>query len=167
MASRRIVDPATLLRVAPLVASSFSVWYSWDQYMFLNIFLRAEHRQQANAILPTYFSAFFKPGLGLILGLYSLSIGTGVANAVSSACGPQSAPLYLAGVVFSVAHFTFVPWVKNHVYNIANDKGATGSVDELRKWLTVHSIRSLLVDIPGWLCFALAASNAVQVVRCD
>lgn len=107
MASRAFFDPVVLLRAAPLVSSTSTLWFSLDQYTFLNNFLDEEHREEANGLVPSYFKTFFPGGLARILLLYGVSISTGTANFWGR---PNVARRwYVAGTVLAVAHFAFVP----------------------------------------------------------
>ncbi|RYP81821.1 hypothetical protein DL770_005776 [Monosporascus sp. CRB-9-2] len=159
MASRQFFDPLTLLRVAPVVSSSAALWFSHDQYFFLKVFLRIEERDKVKPVVPAYFRKFFNGGLSRLLPLYAITIGTGIANSYSR---PAAAHLwYACGAAFALAHFTFVPavmWKVEHLANEENDAKGTGA-EYLKKWLDVHTIRSIVVDFPAWLVDPPAASK--------
>lgn len=107
MASRAFFDPITLLRAAPLVSSTAALCFSYDQYFFLNNFLRPEHRDEANSLVPSYFATFFMRGLPQLLMFYGVSIGAGAANVWGKPNGASR--WFAAGTALAFAHFAFVP----------------------------------------------------------
>jgi hypothetical protein len=162
MGEREFFNTMTLLRVAPLLTSSFQIWFSFDQFFFLSTFLHPRVRQKANGILPSYFDCFFRPGVGIILSLYTSTIGFGIANVLTRR--PKTSHLYAAGVAFAAAHFAFVPFVMDPVEALVEDRNKGQSTKDMQRWLSVHSVRSILVDFPGWACFLLATMNALKPV---
>lgn len=107
MASGAFFDPITLLRAAPLVSSTAALCFSYDQYLFLNNFLRPEHRDEANSLVPSYFATFFMRGLPQLLMFYGVSIGAGAANIWGKPNGASR--WFAAGTALAFAHFAFVP----------------------------------------------------------
>lgn len=107
MASKAFFDPIVLLRAAPLVSSTTALWFSVDQFTFLNNFLRPEHRDEANSLVPSYFKGFFPGGLARILLIYSISITTGAVNFRAKPNGAWR--WYAAGTALAALHFAFVP----------------------------------------------------------
>lgn len=166
MASKQFFDPLTLLRVAPVVSSSAALWFSHDQYFFLNAFLRIEEHEKAGSVIPLYFRKFFPAALVPIFTLYGVSIGTGIGNAWARPATTPAHIWYACGAAFALAHFTFVPavmWKIEHICNEENDDKGTAP-EYLRKWLNVHAIRSFLVDFPAWICFSIAALKSLKSV---
>lgn len=162
MASKQIFDPMTLLRVAPLVSSSFSLWYCVDQHLFFNNFIVPENRAKGSALLPSYWRSFLTPGLACIFSLYGVSIGTAAAN-LYLAPG-SSSTWYATGAGFAMAHFLFVPMVSKLIKAIVDDESKGQSWKEQQKWLRVHAVRSVMVDFPGWLCFLTAVLQSVKSI---
>lgn len=160
MASGLFVDPTTLLRVTPLVSSSAAAWFCIDQLMFWGNFVHPDVRDKSSDILPAYWNAHLPVGLTAIFSVYGVSFATGLANAFSKR-RPAGARLYLAGAALSLAHFLFVPWVSEHIRAMVHDGNP---VEHQRKWLRTHAIRSVLVDLPGWICFGLATLASVHAV---
>lgn len=161
MASGLFVDPTTLLRIAPLVTSSAAVWFCYDQHMYFGTFLHHDVRPKANDVLPAFWNAHIGRGLASIVGVYSLSCATGLANALSKVKirPAPGARWYLAGACFSAAHFLFGPWVAELIRAMVYDGNA---VESQAKWLRVHLARTFIVDIPGWFCFGLAVLHSVH-----
>jgi len=160
MASGLFTNPSTLLRIAPLMSSSCAVWSCFDQYVYWGNFLHRDVREKTNDFLPAYWDAHLWTGVSSIIAVYSVSFATGIANAYSKS-RPAGARLYLAGAAFSVAHFLFVPFVAENIRAMVYDGNA---VEDQRKWLRTHVIRSFFVDVPGWLCFGLAVLRSVKAI---
>ena len=161
MASKQFFDPLTLLRVAPVVSTSMSLWFCVDQYTFFKNFITPPVREKGNQILPLYWKHFLSKGLTSIFGLYGLSIGFGIANLYK---GANPSRLYAVGAAFSAAHFLFVPFVAPKIQAMSEGKDTDQNWDQQRKWLNVHAIRSLFVDLPGWVCFLAAASQSLVAI---
>jgi hypothetical protein len=71
-----------LLHIAPLLSTSFSLMFSWDQDFFLTLFLHPTISPQSDAILLGYFTPFFDQGGFIILGLYAIAVLTAGATLV-------------------------------------------------------------------------------------
>lgn len=163
MASGKFVDPVTLLRAAPLITSTVSLVFSFDQHLFLDVFLAPHHREQADGLVSSYFKTLFPRGLAVIFTSYPLSIACGACNLYAA---PQTAyPWFAAGTALALAHFAFVPkimWRVKAVYE--SDEKKSRATDDLAGWLNVHIVRSLAVDLPAWLCFATACLKSLTPV---
>jgi hypothetical protein len=159
MASRVVFDPVTLLRVAPVITSSFSLWYCWDQFMFFQNFIVPENRRLGSAFLPGYWKTFLTPGLTCIFTLYG---ATAMAAAGNIYRGSTAFWWYTAGVTLSVAHFTFAPFIIGPIEDIINDRAKGESWKDMQRWLRIHVARSLLVDFPAWVCYLLAAMQSLS-----
>ncbi|TPX10186.1 uncharacterized protein E0L32_001383 [Thyridium curvatum] len=162
MASKQFFDPLTLLRVAPLVTSTCSLWYCVDQDLFLGQFVKPHNREKGKEILPGYWKTFLSPGLAVIFGLYGASLGAGVANALRGR--PAVSRFYAIGAAFTAAHFLFVPLVMPKIQGMVDDEPKGQACEHQQGWLKVHRIRSLVVDLPGWLCFLAAALESVKAI---
>jgi hypothetical protein len=163
MASGTIFDPLALLRLTPTISSSFSLWYCVDQYLFLANFTSPANRLKGSEILPQYWRSFLRPGLTVIFSLYGTTIGSAIANLY---LGPptSSSRLYTIGTCFAAAHFAFAPLVSGLIKAIVEDESKGQSWKSQKKWLRIHAIRSVVVDLPGWVCFLMAALQSVTVV---
>ncbi|KAK1767709.1 hypothetical protein QBC33DRAFT_55676 [Phialemonium atrogriseum] len=159
MASGQVFDPLVLLRVAPLVTSSFSLWYCVDQHMFYNNFIIPTNRAKGNDILPSYWKSFLAPGLGCIFSLYGLSGGAAIANTYAAA---GTSRWYGIGAVFTAAHFLFVPAVSKAISAMIKGENKGDIWKHLQRWLRLHALRSIFIDFPGWLCFLTAAMQSLK-----
>ncbi|RSL53419.1 hypothetical protein CEP54_010436 [Fusarium duplospermum] len=52
-------DPLVALRAAPLVSTTCSLLYAWDQHFFLGLLNRPENRATSKPLLQSYFTTFF------------------------------------------------------------------------------------------------------------
>ncbi|KAI0026160.1 hypothetical protein F4780DRAFT_774356 [Xylariomycetidae sp. FL0641] len=178
MASGKFVDPMTLLRLAPVISSTCSLWFSLDQQLFVSALItpsRPPHsshhnnttnnndRMPANAdrFIHAYFHNFFWAGTLRVVGLLGATFWTSVALRWWSPPS-SSRPWHVAGAALAAAHLLFVPLVAPHVRDVMDD-GAAKAVDEsdaVRAWLRVHAVRTFTVDLAAWACCVVAAAKA-------
>ncbi len=59
----------------------------------------------------------------------------------------------------------FVPWIAPVVKSIRDGEGKNEgeAARELGNWLRIHRVRSLGVDLPGWLCFLCGVLSVVRL----
>ncbi|KAL4914100.1 hypothetical protein BDW62DRAFT_149238 [Aspergillus aurantiobrunneus] len=163
MASGLILEPYALLRTAPLVTSTCSLWFSLDQDFFLDIFLHADHRTRSNDLLPSFFGVFFRRGVARVIGLLALTISAGSYNILvdrqqqHGAGSQRSLFWYTAGTVMAASHLLFVPGVAPKIQAIVEDQSKGQSTRDLERWLTVHRVRTWTVDLAAWACFVVGA----------
>lgn len=159
-----------ILRVSPLVLSSASLMFSWSQDIsfraFLHHSLRNDPAHPSGNVLPRYLPAFMKPGLwgiGLTyLPATALCIVNGLSNQTSEVRG-----FYLAGAVFSIAHFCWGPSMFAILRRIGDPQTAgVPNEDALETWLPRHHSRTLLVNVPAFLCiFAATLATITEGLR--
>ncbi|KAI5295433.1 hypothetical protein KEM52_001400 [Ascosphaera acerosa] len=132
-----VLRSGELMRLAPLLATTTTLHYAWDEHYFLTIFkaLRTKtsraHAGHAsargsdgpeplaeplpvNTIVPHYFADFFRgSGIGLLLGLNAVTMGTAYHNLRNPLIsgGSRRWWLYAAGLGFTVLHFICMPLV--------------------------------------------------------
>ncbi|RLL96039.1 hypothetical protein CFD26_105597 [Aspergillus turcosus] len=160
MASRMIFDPLVALRLAPLISSTCSLWFAWDQHLFLSIFVSPENRSFSNQFVPTYFRTFFRRGLTWVLVLLGLSLSTAGLNIVTDGASlraRQSLQWYAAGAAFATGHVAFAPFVAPKVRAISEDHSQGQSTRDLEAWLRLNRIRMFTVDLAAWVCFGVGA----------
>lgn len=61
-------NPLTALAIAPLVSSTCTLWYAFDQHHFLSIFTMRPG-DELEKVIPEYFTRFFAAGLPRVLVL--------------------------------------------------------------------------------------------------
>lgn len=170
MASGAFFNPRTLLLVTPLVSSTCSLWFAWDQDFFLKIFTRppVEHKQ-ADAILPTYITGFFGSGPWAVVSLIGTTFWTSLAavwleRPLLRSRG--STAFYAGTAALALGHLVYVPAVAWKLKNLMDDTCAeegTDNVGMLRRWLSVNMTRMLTTDIGAWLCAVVAISRTLAV----
>ncbi|KAI0595291.1 hypothetical protein F4775DRAFT_595385 [Biscogniauxia sp. FL1348] len=62
---------SAILPLVPVVSSTCSLWFAWDQYEFLTLFRKPDLQPLSNKLLPSYFTSFFNRGAPRVLGLLS------------------------------------------------------------------------------------------------
>ncbi|KAI5866083.1 hypothetical protein GGS23DRAFT_367624 [Durotheca rogersii] len=167
MASRRLFDPVTLLRVAPLLTSTATLVHAGDAHLFLStlVGLRPQ-RPKVNELAPRYFESFFWRGLPLIFLGYGASVALGVANYVALRRAASVSAWYAGGSVLALAHFAFVPKIMWRVKDaIDADEAPDGpGAQAIQRWLNVHYARMALADFPAWTCFFVAALKVLKPI---
>ncbi|KAL6232481.1 hypothetical protein BDW75DRAFT_19527 [Aspergillus navahoensis] len=166
MASGLFFDPIKLLRMAPLVTTTASLMYAWDEHWFLSGFLRPEYKQHSDAMLPRYFRRFFEQGIWIIASLNTVTLTSSITNLlvdrpVLDRLG--SSRWYWAGLGFTVCHFLFVPLIAYPIRDIMEDRSKGASTKDLKRWIDIHRIRVLVADLPGWLSFFAAVLTTFQL----
>lgn len=153
-----------LLRVSPLILSSASLMFSWAQNIFLRAFLHPSLRDDpahpSGMMLPRYMPVFLQPGLWGIALTYIPATITCTLNGLMSNQSPEVRRLYLAGAMFSTAHFLWGPTMLALLNRISDPKKpGVANEEALAVWLPNHHTRTTFADIPAFLCI-LAATVA-------
>lgn len=168
MASDFFFDPLKLLRVAPLLTTTSTLVYAWDEHWYLSGFLHSEHqhREETKKILPGYFRRFFEQGVFIIAGLNTLTISTAITNLLTDR--PvlnhlRSSRWYWAGLGFTICHFLFVPLIAYPIRDIMEDRSKGNSTKDLRRWIDIHRIRVLMADLPAWISFLGAVLSTISL----
>lgn len=165
MASKAFFDPVAALRAAPLLTSTCSLWFAWDQHFFLHIFNKPELRAKSNDLLPTYFRFFFRGGVTRVLVLISLTLSSSFATCFvnhDSHWANGSLRWYTAGMALAASHLAFVPAVAPKIQAIIEDSSNGQSTNDLDEWLKIHTWRGLTVDLAAWACFVVATVRNLQ-----
>lgn len=149
-----------LLRVSPLVLSSASIMFSWAQDIvfkaFLHPSLRGDPGHPSGKMLPRYLPAFMKPGLWGIGLTFLPSTALCIANGMSGQ-SREVRNLYFAGAVLSIAHFCWGPSMFRILARISDAKTAgVANENAVEAWLPRHRQRTLLVNVPAFLCILTA-----------
>ena len=163
MASGLFFDPLVALRAAPLVSSTCTLLYAWDQHLFLSNFNLPETRVQSKPVISPYFKAFFRRAIWQVLGFITVTASTSVLNlytARPSLKSHGSASWYTAGAVLSVGHLLFVPIIAPKVQGLV-EYTKEDSNDVLDRWLSINAIRSLTVDLAAWVACVVAVGKTL------
>ena len=149
-----------LLRLSPLVISSASLMFSWSQDISLGAFLHPSLRNDpahpSGKLLPRYLPAFMSPGIWGIGLTYPPATVICVINGLSGQTR-EARTLYFAGALFSIAHFCWGPTMFAILGRIGDVKSAgVPNENALKEWLPRHRARTLLVNVPAFLCILAA-----------
>lgn len=166
MASRLFFDPLTALRAAPLVSSTCTLLFAWDQHLFLSLLNSPspEIRSKSKPLLRPYFSIFFRRGLLMVLTFILASTASAAANLRVRSDGLRargSFAWYVAGAALSAGHLAYVPWIAPSVRDVVE---ATGEdvIEKLDGWLALNWRRMVTVDLGAWIAFGVAVAGTLR-----
>ncbi|KAF2170722.1 hypothetical protein M409DRAFT_63803 [Zasmidium cellare ATCC 36951] len=167
-----------LLRLLPLISSTVNVQFANDEYQFLTSWteLPLDKQIPAREVLPNWSTSWQSRGLWQALIGLSVPIIAGVANHVllrpATAASIFQDPLlsgldganvsaarwYLAGSIFSFLHFAFGCKALRLLAQMASDdaKNRKSNIESVAQWLRMHRMRTLLTDLPAFVCFIVA-----------
>ncbi|KAM4057563.1 hypothetical protein HRG_009198 [Hirsutella rhossiliensis] len=173
MASRLFFDPLVALRAAPLVSSTCSLLFAWDQHFFLGLLNRPENRPHSRPLLRSYFSSFFRRALPFVVVTIAASTWLGIGNLYArpdALVASSSLRWYAAGSALAAAHLLYVPAIAPSCRAlICADGPAAGADDDvnayLDDWLTVNARRMLTVDLAAWAAFVVAVTRSLPHSR--
>ena len=155
------VLPLAVVRLLPLLSSTVSLMWAADEYMFLSAWLSPSYRDQANALLPAWFSVWGAMGSKVLFSSFPLSLAAAMANALTSAAAPR---WYAIGLCFVMAHFAYAPTALKWLAAFRKDEPDRRPTESLRSWVDMHVLRSLTADLPALVCFATALVESMQHV---
>ncbi|KAI0536060.1 hypothetical protein GGR58DRAFT_503691 [Xylaria digitata] len=154
-----------ILHLVPVITSTSSLWYAWDQYEQMTVFCQPELKGLSNQTLPQYFTLFFNRGVPRVLGLLATTAlsCTAILRYSSSALLREQGAFrwYVAGFSLAVGQMAWAPSVLPPVRAIEHD-AKDKNVSQLEKWLRLHVWRSLPVDIGAWICCVVATSKSLS-----
>lgn len=170
MASRQFFNPmvAVALGATPLVSSTCSMLFAWDQQFFLSMLNRpAARRASSRPLLQPYFTEFFRRGLPFVVGCIGVSFWSGLGNLHfnrTELTTRGSFWWYAAGTALATAHLLFVPAIAPSCQAIMDESDDAADPNEgLDEWLTVNAYRSLTVDLAAWAAFVVAVVKTLRV----
>ncbi|EME49245.1 hypothetical protein DOTSEDRAFT_68122 [Dothistroma septosporum NZE10] len=163
--------------VLPLCTSAATVGLALYQYPVFMSFLVADESGKtiAGRPLSKFWQPMVKRGRALIAGLaLSSSVGGALAarwlRTHSTLETTDVSQWYIAGTVLAAAHLASLPIIAQPVSRIMDAANASSedAAEEINKenmktWFTIHTVRTLLVDLPALWCFAEGASLAFWV----
>lgn len=179
MASGTFFSPQKTLLLAPVVSSTCSLLFAWDQHIFLNLLTHPELSDRTNAILPTYWRVFFPRGLAQVVSFLGITTWTSIGAVVYHKALLQkrgALPWYVASATLAVAHLVFVPFVAPAIKYIMEDEGGRSrerkvaepgnrNVDMQSKWLGYNMVRMLTTDLGAWVCCLVGVMKTFDVVE--
>ncbi|KAG8161792.1 hypothetical protein KVR01_008779 [Diaporthe batatas] len=148
----------SFLHLAPVVTSTVSLWFAFDQYFFLGIFLHKDVELRAKHVLTPYWNTMINTGLGYVVAPLFCTIASTAAILNNTPTGLLQAKGSYACAAFAAGHFAFVPAVLPKIRGLSNG----GLTPVLRQWMRVHVSRSLTVDFLCWATAVVAAAKTLS-----
>ncbi|KAH9950087.1 hypothetical protein B0H21DRAFT_23241 [Amylocystis lapponica] len=143
-----------LLHLTPVLSATAALTFAASEYWTLLPWLKPDTQPQA---LSKWFDQWFRYGTAGVVVFGTASLVGGYASWRDTVGGARA--LYKYGIFFAVGHFAFVPPVSQCIKRLVY--GPTDSKDELRLWLKLHTARTVLTDLPAFLCFLGAYLHTV------
>ncbi|KAK7742651.1 hypothetical protein SLS63_000216 [Diaporthe eres] len=126
----------SILHLVPVVTSTVSLWFAFDQYFFLGIFLHKDVETGAKHVLTPYWNTMIGTGLGYVVAPLVSTIASTVAILSTTSAGllrdKGSYSWYVASAFFAAGHFAFVsailPKIRNLEIVVSYDTQTLGGV---------------------------------------
>jgi hypothetical protein len=154
MASIHLRDPIKLLRISPLILSTVTLTFAGCEAHFYSVFLHDNHRAKSNTLLPSWWKVNFGRMIPYFLATYALNIILSITNLLTRShdfAASGAKPWYVLGTMGAVAHFLFARLDFYYARDITEGGAKGKSVESMKNWLSMHTIRMLVADIPGWV----------------
>ncbi|ROT36439.1 hypothetical protein SODALDRAFT_335540 [Sodiomyces alkalinus F11] len=152
----------SILHLVPVITSTVSLWFAFDQFFFLGIFLNKKVEPYTKEVITPYWNTMINTGLpAIILPLLgtiasTTAILTTTSEEVLRAKG--SFGWYIASTALAAAHFGFVPIIMSQIKGLQNG----GLTPVLRRWMVIHVTRSVTVDLFCWITCIVASSMTLS-----
>jgi len=143
-----------LVRLLPVLSSTASVVFAISEYQTLIPWLG---RDLPSKHLSSWFNRWFRLAVVGVL-VFGVTSTWGGYLGWRGTVGTASA-LYKYGTCFALGHFAFVPSISRCIKRLVY--GPTDAKEELRLWLKIHTVRTLVADIPAALCFVGAFLHSI------
>lgn len=152
----------SILHLIPVVTSTVSLWFAFDQYFFLGLFLHKGVEPGAKHVLTPYWNTMIDTGLGYVVAPLIGTIASTIAILSTTSAellrAKGSYPWYIAGAVLAAGHFAFVPAVLPKIRSLSSG----GLTPALRQWMRVHVTRSVTVDLFCWVACLVATAKTLS-----
>jgi hypothetical protein len=176
MSGTFLTHPKTLL-LAPLLSSTCSLLFAWDQHIFMHILTHPELSDRCNAILPTYWRVLFPRSLPQVVSLLGVTTWASVAAVVhhgSLLRKTGALHWYVGSAVLAAGHLVFVPLVAPAIKYMMEDEGGRPrerklaepghrNIDMQGRWLGYNMLRMLTVDLGAWVCCLVGVVKSFNV----
>lgn len=164
MASGLLFDPLKLLRLAPLITSTATLMYAHDQHLFFGAWTHESYRKEANTFLPRWFKICLQRAIAIIFTFYPITMILAGANIfLGDPANQKATNFYYSGLAFTFGHFLFGKWAMRLLGAIENDESKGNSTTDMRSWLAMNMIRSVTVDLLGFLSYLMAAMASLKL----
>lgn len=152
----------TILHIAPIVCSTISIWFAFDQWFFLRIFLKKDIEPQTRHFLTSYWTTFADDGIPIVLlgvaGTAASTVAVLTTDSDNILREKGSYYWYMASAIFAVSHLTFAA----KILPVIKDLKEGGLGPALRRWIRVHNTRALTVDLACWVTCMVASAKTLS-----
>lgn len=171
MASNLFFDPLVALRATPLVSTTCTLLFAYEQHFFLSLFNRPQTRPETRRFLPAYFTMFFAEGVVQVFGFLGVTAVSSLANLYLHNRGTvlldeQGAYWwYAAAAGLAVSHLLYTPLVAPPVFAIRGDRPLKQGEDvntKLDDWLWANKLRMLTTDLGAWMAAVFAVGRTLS-----
>ncbi|KAI1136027.1 hypothetical protein F5Y05DRAFT_122069 [Hypoxylon sp. FL0543] len=156
----------SFLYLVPVISSTSALYFAWDQYLFLSIFLKKDIQAPSNRLQSSYWQTFFPRGSAAVLGLISITSGASFALLRTQAAILQeknSYNWYLAGGILALCHLLWAPSIMPVVDTLQDSKkDVNEGTITLRRWINIHLTRALTVDLACFVSCVVAAAKTIS-----
>ncbi|KAI1401839.1 hypothetical protein F4819DRAFT_456884 [Hypoxylon fuscum] len=152
------------LHIAPVISSTCTLWLAIDQHSSLQILTRPRIHGLDERFLPSYFIAFFDSIVYRVVGLLLTTMASvaGIVRFSDMSSGEHcSNHWYVASACLAMVHLLVYPVIAPHVEALRRDCREK-NVDELQGWLRIHRLRTLIIDLPAWMCCVIGAIHCLS-----
>lgn len=157
------LNPLRLLRLSPALCSSMVLMFALDEHLIFGTWTTPSVRPLANATLPAWWTRGGQRWRWVLIIFYPVNYVLGILNLVlAPAQGSATATAwYKWGLFFTVAHMFFVPMALRRIAAIERGVPKGNVVRSMEAWLRMNWVRALVTDLPAWVCFIVAALEAL------
>ncbi|OTA68821.1 hypothetical protein K449DRAFT_322897 [Hypoxylon sp. EC38] len=156
----------SLLYIVPLISSTCSLYFAWDQYFFLTLLLKRDIQIHGNRLHIFYWQKFYSRGAIAVVGLISITSGASLTllrDQTSLLQEKGSYNLYLAGGMLAICHLLSAPLMVPIAYTVRDGKkDIHKGTKALRRWLNIHLMRALTVDLACFVSCVLAVAKTLH-----
>ncbi|RYP41489.1 hypothetical protein DL767_000994 [Monosporascus sp. MG133] len=154
----------TFLYLVPIISSTCSLYFAWDQWFFMRIFLKKDIRAPADRLLTSYWQTFCPPAVTVVLSLISVTSATSFGLVYTSSTLLREKGSYnwfLAGGTLAIGHLVFAPAMMPILQDL-QDSNKDNPTKTLRNWVRVHGYRAATVDLACWICCLVATVKTID-----
>lgn len=152
----------SILHLVPIITSTVSLWFAFDQYFFLGIFLRKDVEPSAKHVLTPYWNTMIGTGLGYVIAplVGTMTSTATILHTTSTELLQEKGSYYwyITSIALAAGHFAFVPVVLPKIKALS-DGGLTPA---LRKWMHIHVTRSVTVYFVCWVACVIASTRILS-----
>ncbi|KAG7406364.1 hypothetical protein LZL87_013643 [Fusarium oxysporum] len=152
----------SILHLVPVVTSTVSLWFAFDQFFFLGLFLNKKVEPTAKDTLTPYWNTMINTGLPIVVAPLLGTIASTTAILATTReeylRDKGSFSWYIASTALAASHFAFVPIILPKIKGLQNG----GLTPILRQWMRIHITRSVTVDLFCWITCIVASAKTLS-----